>query len=40
MEVALEFVRLTAFETGRISEAHWVFFKAGMERRIEKDKTY
>lgn len=40
MEITLEFVRITAFETGRISPEHWAHFKAGMEKRIERLKLF
>ena len=37
LEVRLEFVRLMSYETGRISQAHWEFFKKEMEKKIKKD---
>ncbi|MDX2248993.1 MAG: hypothetical protein SF052_19555 [Bacteroidia bacterium] len=37
LEVRLEFVHLIYYQTGKMKEDHWVYFKMLMEERIRKD---
>lgn len=37
LEVNLEFVRLMYYETGKMSESKWMFYKEVMEEKIRKD---
>lgn len=37
LEIKLEFVRLTYYETGKMSKDYWEYFKTQMGDRIKKD---
>ena len=37
LEINLEFVKLTYYETGQMPESHWEFYKKAMLQKIKKD---